>query len=123
MGCDIFNAAGLAYLSYDKAKSLICFLSEKQLLDKFFANNEKAYSSWYCNMGLAHIDIDFEKANQFLNKALELEKNIMVKTQYMLQMYTIILGRIIYLHQNIKMLVFILKKRKGLKMKEAIHIV
>lgn len=47
----------------------------------------------------------------------------MVKTQYMLQMYTIILGRIIYLHQNIKMLVFILKKRKGLKMKEAIHIV
>lgn len=74
VGCDIFNAAGLAYLSYDKAKSLICFLSEKQLLDKFFANNEKAYSSWYCNMGLAHIDIDFEKANQFLNKALELEK-------------------------------------------------
>lgn len=74
VGCDIFNAAGLAYLSYDKAKSLICFWSEKQLLDKFFANNEKTYSSWYCNMGLAHIDIDFEKANQFLNKALELEK-------------------------------------------------
>ncbi len=74
VGCDILNAAGLAYLSYDKAKSLICFWSEKQLLDKFFANNEKTYSSWYCNMGLAHIDIDFEKANQFLNKALELEK-------------------------------------------------
>lgn len=73
VGCDILNAAGLAYLSYDKAKSLICFWSEKQLLDKFFANNEKTYSSWYCNMGLAHIDIDFEKANQFLNKALELE--------------------------------------------------
>lgn len=74
VGCDIFNAAGLAYLSCDKTKALICFLSEEQLLDKFFVDNEKIFSSWYCNMGLAHIGLDFEKANQFFTKALELEK-------------------------------------------------
>lgn len=74
VGCDIFNVAGLAYLSFDNVKALVCFMSEKQLLDKFFAENEKIYSSWYCNMGLVYIKINFDKANQFFNKALEVEQ-------------------------------------------------
>lgn len=74
IGCDIFNAAGLAYLSFDKIKALVCFLCEKQLLDKFFAENEKLKTAFYCNMGLTYIGMDFEKAKQLLDKALELEK-------------------------------------------------
>lgn len=30
--------------------------------------------AYYCNMGLAYSKIDFEKANQFLQEALEREK-------------------------------------------------
>lgn len=74
IGCDIFNAAGLAYLSSDKNKALISFLCVKQLLDKFLPKEEKALMAHYCNMGLAYSEIDFEKANQFLQEALEREK-------------------------------------------------
>lgn len=74
VGCDVFNAAGLAYLSCEKNKALLCFLCEKQLIDKFFAKNEKINAVCYCNMGLAYIGIDFKIANQFFDKALKLEK-------------------------------------------------
>ena len=73
VGCDIFNAAGLAYLSCDKNKALVSFLCVKQLLDKFLPNEEKALMTYYCNMGLAYIAFDFVKADQFLKEALERE--------------------------------------------------
>lgn len=73
VGCDIFNAAGLAYLSYDKGKAIVSFLCEKQLIDKFFSDKDKVNAIWRCNMALAYIGENFEKANQLLNESLDIE--------------------------------------------------
>ena len=74
IACDIFNAAGLAYLSFDKSKALLSFLCEEQLITKFFSSNERVKSVCYCNIGLVYTDIDFDKANHYFCKALEMEK-------------------------------------------------
>ncbi len=73
VGADIFNVAGLAYLSFDKSKALICFLCEQQLLDGFFPDNKKVNSICKGNTALALTGLDNERAREMLFETLQLQ--------------------------------------------------
>lgn len=76
VGADIFNVAGLAYLSFDKSKAIVCFLCEQQLLNEFFSNNKKANAICQGNTALALIGIDNGKAREMLFETLKLQSRI-----------------------------------------------
>ena len=76
VACDIYNAVGIAYLSYDRSKSLYCFAKEKDIIDKYFPDNKKVCSSCQVNTALAYIGHDFAMANSYLEQALSVQKEI-----------------------------------------------